>query len=110
MDTNARLTSSMTNIGSSVLADMTTSENLNNAVIMPWASASIKEDIVRIITQWLADEGFGATRQALLEEANRKVRERDDEIDERHKLRMFLLEGNWAEVEKMSTKPFLQSH
>lgn len=110
MDTNARLTSSMTNIGSSVLADMTTSENLNNAVIMPWASASIKEDIVRIITQWLADEGFGATRQALLEEANLKVREHDDEIDERHKLRMFLLEGNWAEVEKMSTKPFLQSH
>lgn len=110
MDTNARLTSSMTNIGSSVLADPTASESLTNSVIMPWASASIKNDIVRIIAQWLADEGFGATRQALLEEASLKVRGHDDEINERHKLRTFLLEGNWTEVEKLYSKPFLKSH
>lgn len=110
MDAHARRMSSMTSIGSTVLADPHTSESLTHSVIMPWGSESIKNDIVRIITQWLADEGFGATRQALLEEAGLKDREHDDEVSERHKLRTFLLEGNWPEVEKLSSKPFLKSH
>ncbi|WFD20883.1 hypothetical protein MCAP1_003137 [Malassezia caprae] len=85
---------------------------------MPWGSACIKQDIVRIITQWLADEGFGAARQALLEEAGLNLRESEDEKNEKWKLRNYLLgayflltkEGNWPEVEKICAKPFLKGH
>lgn len=81
-----------------------------NSVIMPWNSARIKEDIVRIISQWLYDEGFGAARQALLEEAGIKLREREDTMAEHRKLRNYLLEGNWSEVDKMCSKPLLKDH
>lgn len=67
------------------------SSGLNKTVIMPWESAHIKENIVHIISQWLADEGFGAARQALLEEAGLKLREREDEKNEKRKLRTYLL-------------------
>ncbi|CCU99069.1 unnamed protein product [Malassezia sympodialis ATCC 42132] len=109
---------SMANMESSVLRGPNTSSSLNNTVIMPWGSAYIKEDIVRIVTQWLADEGFGAARQALLEEAGLNLRESEDEKNEKWKLRTCLLgayltltkEGNWAEVEKICAKPFFKGH
>ncbi|WFD00385.1 hypothetical protein MYAM1_003134 [Malassezia yamatoensis] len=77
---------------------------------MPWNSARIRGDIVRIISQWLSDEGFGAARQALLEEAGIKVREHEETMAEHRKLRNYLLEGNWSEVDKMCSKPFLKHH
>ena len=109
---------SMANMESSVLRGPNTSSSLTNTVIMPWGSAYIKEDIVRIVTQWLADEGFGAARQALLEEAGLNLRESEDEKNEKWKLRTCLLgayltltkEGNWAEVEKICAKPFFKGH
>lgn len=71
--------------------DKTAPAQLTNSVRMPWGSSSIREDIVRIIAQWLSDEGFGSTRQALLEEAGMKLREHDDEQNDRKKLRTSLL-------------------
>ncbi|WFD04701.1 hypothetical protein MVES1_000024 [Malassezia vespertilionis] len=82
----------------------------SSSVIMEWGSARMKEDMVRIISQWLADEGFGATRLALLEEAGVKLRELDDTMAEHRKLCNYLLEGNWTEVDKLCTKPFLKDH
>lgn len=101
-DPNARGTTGL-------LGSANTSESIDS-VVMPWNSTRIREDIVRIISQWLSDEGFGAARQALLEEAGIKLRERDDTMVEYRKLRNYLLEGNWSEVDKMCTKPFLKEH
>lgn len=80
------------------------------SVIVPWDSLRLKSDLVRIISQWLADEGFGATRQSLLEEAGIKLREREDGMAEFRKLRTYLLEGNWSEVDKLCSKPLLKNH
>ncbi|KAI3623991.1 hypothetical protein CBS14141_002419 [Malassezia furfur] len=95
-------------LGPSTTLGPTNRADTVNSVIMPWNSARIKDDIVRIISQWLSDEGFGAARQALLEEAGTKVREHDDAMAEHRKLRNYLLEGNWSEVDKMCSKPFLK--
>ena len=86
-------------LGPSTTISPTNQSDTVNSVIMPWNSPRIKDDIVRIISQWLSDEGFGAARQALLEEAGIKVRERDDALAEHRKLRNYLLEGNWPEVD-----------
>lgn len=94
---------------STSLGPTNTSDTVNS-VVMPWDSMQIKGDIVRIISQWLADEGFGAARQALLEEAGIKSREREDNMAEHRKLRNYLLEGNWQEVDKMCSKPVLKEH
>ena len=72
-------------------ASTTRSTSSTGSVIMPWGSARMKEDMVQIISQWLADEGFGAARQALLEEADIKLREREDQLSEKRKLRNYLL-------------------
>lgn len=44
-----------------------------------------------MIDQWLGDEGFGATRQVLLDEAGIKAREREEAALEGRKLRKALL-------------------
>lgn len=64
------------------------------SVIVPWNDAQLKADIIRILSQWLADEGFGATRQTLLEEAGIKLREQTDSDSEHRKLKSYLLGGS----------------
>ena len=79
------------------------------SVVLPWSNPELKADIVRIISQWLADEGFGATRQTLLEEAGVKRREREDTTSEFRKLKSYILEGNWPEADKRCAKPFMKN-
>ncbi|WFD32443.1 hypothetical protein MSPP1_003490 [Malassezia sp. CBS 17886] len=87
------------NAGRSVVA------NPLDSVVMPFESARIREDIVRIVVQWLDDEGFGASRQALLDEAGINLRVQEDKLAEQRKMRSYLLEGNWPEIDKLCTKP-----
>ena len=67
----------MTNLGDSL-----SQGTQHPSVIMPWNNLRLKSDIVRIISQWLADEGFGATRQSLLEEAGICLLYTSDAADE----------------------------
>ena len=94
----------MTNLGDSL-----SQGTQHPSVIMPWNNLRLKSDIVRIIGQWLADEGFGATRQSLLEEAGIKLREREDSVSELRKPRTYILEGNWPEIDKLCSKPILKN-
>ncbi|SPO28894.1 related to TAF5 - subunit of TFIID and SAGA complexes [Ustilago trichophora] len=70
----------------------------------------VRNDIIRMIDQWLADEGFGATRQLLMEEAGIKRREREEAGLDARKLRGHILEGDWPEVDKLLQKPLVKNH
>ncbi|KAJ9474753.1 WD_REPEATS_REGION domain-containing protein [Pseudozyma hubeiensis] len=79
------------------------------AILRP-DDAHVRNDIIRMIDQWLADEGFGATRQLLMEEAGIKRREREEAGLDARKLRGHILEGDWPEVDKLLQKPLVKNH
>lgn len=79
------------------------------AVLRP-DDASVRNDIIRMIDQWLADEGFGATRQLLMDEAGLKQREREEASYDARKLRGYILEGDWPEIDKLLSKPVVKNH
>ncbi|KAK0569266.1 hypothetical protein OC861_001081 [Tilletia horrida] len=81
-----------------------------HSAVLNHESPPIKEDIIRIIDQWLSDEGFNATKQVLMEEAGLKARERDDAAHDARKLKKALLEGDWPEVDKLVNKPLVKNH
>ncbi|KAJ1020471.1 hypothetical protein NDA13_005788 [Ustilago tritici] len=70
----------------------------------------VRNDIIRMIDQWLADQGFGATRQLLMEEAGIKRQEREEAGLDARKLRGHILEGDWPEVDKLLQKPLVKNH
>lgn len=79
------------------------------AVLRP-DDANVRNDIIRMIDQWLADEGFGATRQLLMDEAGLKRREREEAGYDARKLRGYILEGDWPEIDKLLSKPVVKNH
>ncbi|KAJ3086995.1 hypothetical protein HK102_012019 [Quaeritorhiza haematococci] len=69
----------------------------------------IKEDIIRVITQYLNDEGYHASKLTLLDEANVKSREREEQAIEIKRMRKAILEGDWPEVDKLCSKPLVKN-
>jgi COMPASS component SWD3 len=51
----------------------------------------IKEDVIRMIVQYLADEGYSVSRTTLLDEANVKWNERKEKAADIKKLRKVIL-------------------
>ncbi|CDS02671.1 hypothetical protein LRAMOSA00076 [Lichtheimia ramosa] len=70
----------------------------------------IKEDILGIIMQYLADEGFHASQAVLYDETNVKWKEREERTIEVKRLKKAILDGDWQEVEKLCTKPLVKNH
>ncbi|KAI9323883.1 WD40-repeat-containing domain protein [Dichotomocladium elegans] len=70
----------------------------------------IKEDILGIIMQYLADEGFHASQAVLYDETNVKWKEREERTIEVKRLRKAILDGDWQEVEKLCSKPLVKNH
>ncbi|MCO5599798.1 hypothetical protein L7F22_053905 [Adiantum nelumboides] len=77
------------------------------SAILRWQDGNIRDDMLRIIDQFLEEEGMGATRQILAEEWSGKVRERDESAGDARKLRKAILEGAWEEVN--TSKPLVKS-
>jgi COMPASS component SWD3 len=77
------------------------------SAILRWQDGNIRDDMLRIIDQFLEEEGMGATRQILAEEWSGKVRERDESAGDARKLRKAILEGAWEEVN--ASKPLVKS-
>lgn len=73
-------------------------------------SPKIKEDIVRMILQFLSDEGYYSSRAVVQDEANVKWKEREERGIEAKRLKQAILDGDWPEVEKLSTKPIVKNH
>ncbi|KAI9362948.1 WD40-repeat-containing domain protein [Zopfochytrium polystomum] len=69
----------------------------------------IKEDVIRMIAQYLGDEGYLATKMMILDEANVKWHEREDQITHAKRIKKALLEGDWPEADKLCSKLNLRS-
>ncbi|EXX66134.1 Rsa4p [Rhizophagus irregularis DAOM 197198w] len=73
----------------------------------------IREDIVRMIIQYLSDEGYTASKMTVYDEANVKWHEREERIVEVKRLKKAILDFYnwiWAEVDKLSAKPLVKNH
>lgn len=66
-----------------------------------FSNPNLRSDLILLISQWLQDEGFGATRLMLLDEANVKNREREELKADHKKLRKALIEGDFVEIDKL---------
>lgn len=61
------------------------------SAILRWQDPNIRDDMLRIIDQFLEEEGMGATRHILAEEWSGKVRERDEAAGDARKLKKAIL-------------------
>ncbi|GAM24710.1 hypothetical protein SAMD00019534_078850, partial [Acytostelium subglobosum LB1] len=64
----------------------------------------LKEDIIRMIIQYLQDEGYTASLLTVQDEANVKFTEQHYKASRMKKMKKAILEGDWTEVEKLSSK------
>eukprot|EP01132_Coremiostelium_polycephalum_P009326 gene9326-11436_t len=70
----------------------------------------IKEDIIRMIIQYLQDEGYTSSLMTIQDEANVKFSEHVYKISQMKKMKKAILEGDWNEVEKLCTKNTFKNH
>ncbi|KAI9217748.1 hypothetical protein BC828DRAFT_408225 [Blastocladiella britannica] len=114
--------SSFTNVGFGVVSENRTDER-KRAVLAQAANVSvadyhlkalkssdrlldpsdprIKEDIIRLLSQYLTDEGFHVSKLTLQDESNVRIHEAADRHLDLRRLRKVILEGDWAEVDKL---------
>ncbi|KAG9296188.1 hypothetical protein G9A89_014780 [Geosiphon pyriformis] len=70
---------------------------------------NIREDIIRMIIQYLSDEGYTSSKTTLYDEANFKGHEREERVTEVNRLKKGIIEGDWAEVDKLCAKPLVKN-
>ncbi|KAI9143299.1 WD40-repeat-containing domain protein [Paraphysoderma sedebokerense] len=70
----------------------------------------IKEDIIRMVIQYLNDEGYQGSKMTVQDEANVKYHEHEEQQLEIRRLRKAILDGDWAEVDKLCSKPLVKNH
>ncbi|KAI9206639.1 WD40-repeat-containing domain protein [Polychytrium aggregatum] len=81
----------------------------DEAILNP-SESHIKEDIIRMIVQYLGDEGYNMSKLTILDEANVKWHERNEKSMEIRRLKKSILDGDWLEVEKLMIKPLVKNH
>ncbi|KAF9935832.1 hypothetical protein BGZ67_002930 [Mortierella alpina] len=69
----------------------------------------IREDIIRMIMQYLSDEGYNASQMTIQDESNVKWHEREENTHETRRLKKAILDGEWAEVDKICSKPLFKN-
>ncbi|SGY94154.1 BQ5605_C037g11633 [Microbotryum silenes-dioicae] len=62
------------------------------------------QDILRLIEQYLSEEGYMATKLVLHDEANLKAKEKGERQVQTRNLKRAILEGDWAEVDQIVSK------
>ncbi|CAG8446282.1 13569_t:CDS:10 [Acaulospora morrowiae] len=70
----------------------------------------IREDIIRMVIQYLSDEGYTASKMTIYDEANVKWHEREERVVELKRLKKAVLDGDWTEVDKLCVKPLVKNH
>ncbi|KAI8900389.1 WD40-repeat-containing domain protein [Globomyces pollinis-pini] len=70
----------------------------------------IKDDILRVIIQYLSDEGYYAATMTIMDEANMKTFERLEQQAEIKRMKKAILEGDWADVDRLCSRPFMRNH
>eukprot|EP00842_Homolaphlyctis_polyrhiza_P005929 jgi/Hompol1/6337/HPOL_001505-RA len=69
----------------------------------------IKEDIVRMIAQYLGNEGFHTSKTIILDQANIKAFEREENAQENKRMCKAILDGDWPEVDKLCLRPLVRN-
>ena len=64
----------------------------------------IKQDILRMILQYLQDEGYSTSFLTVQDEANVKLAEQQSQRSQLKRARKAILEGDWIEVEKLTRR------
>ncbi len=80
-----------------------------------FSPSECKQDIIRMIAQYLGDESYLASKSILLDEENIKSHERLDKVNQVRRVKKAILEGDWPEVDRIfsietlvkNQKPFL---
>ena len=73
------------------------------------SDARIKTDILRLIGQYLKEEGFTAASKTLEEEAGVRLTHSDTRQQLLQRMRRHISAGDWTEVEALSTKTFFKT-
>ncbi|RIB15535.1 WD40-repeat-containing domain protein [Gigaspora rosea] len=71
---------------------------------------NIREEIIRMIIQYLSDEGYTASKMTIYDEANVNWHEKEERVIEVNRLKKAILDGDWAEVDKLCAKPLVKNH
>eukprot|EP01113_Clastostelium_recurvatum_P035398 TRINITY_DN4932_c0_g1_i4.p1 TRINITY_DN4932_c0_g1~~TRINITY_DN4932_c0_g1_i4.p1 ORF type:complete len:633 (-),score=71.36 TRINITY_DN4932_c0_g1_i4:60-1958(-) len=83
----------------------------DNEELFSLQEPQVREDILRMIMQYLQDEGYNSSVMTLQDEANIKMAEQVQKTILVKKMRKLILEGDWGEVEKLCAKnPFKHSN
>ena len=78
-------------------------------VEFPKDDGNIREEIVRMVLQWLSDEGYPLAMRTLADEHN--LKEKQGQNSKRHlaQMRQALLKGEWGVVDKLIGKPVFKN-
>ncbi|KAJ1654362.1 hypothetical protein IWQ61_005691 [Dispira simplex] len=68
----------------------------------------IKQDILHMIIQFLDDEGYYISKSIIYDEANIKQQAQYGKIQEIKRLKQAILDGDWAEADKLCTKNLIR--
>eukprot|EP01083_Nonionella_stella_P097845 275095_1 len=70
----------------------------------------IKESIIRMIVDYLQNEGFGASVTTIQDESNCRLVEKSKEMSKLNQLKTVILDGEWQEVKKMLSTLKVDKH
>ena len=70
----------------------------------------IQQDILRMIIQYLQDLSFNCSTMTIMDEANLKTFARLEFQLEVKRMKKAILEGDWAEVDRLCARPFMRNH
>ncbi|CAM6106108.1 unnamed protein product [Calypogeia fissa] len=70
----------------------------------------IKEDITKMIMQYLQDEGYSASTMTIQDEANVRINEQVRNRSQFKRIKTAITDGEWSEMEKLIQKTPLKDH
>ncbi|RKP38600.1 WD40-repeat-containing domain protein [Dimargaris cristalligena] len=84
--------------------------NLHGALapVLDDNSPQIKQDMLRMIVQFLGDEGYQISKNTVCDETGVKQLAQMNKIQEIRRLKKAILDGEWTEVEKLCTKSLVK--
>jgi COMPASS component SWD3 len=80
------------------------------AALFDTQAPRIKEDILRMVIQYLQNEGYVASVMTLQDEANVKTKEKLNRRAVFKRMRNSILEGDWSEVEKLCARSSVKGY
>eukprot|EP01027_Heterolobosea_sp_BB2_P009061 GEZU01013406.1.p1 GENE.GEZU01013406.1~~GEZU01013406.1.p1 ORF type:complete len:568 (+),score=81.26 GEZU01013406.1:190-1893(+) len=85
-------------------------EQQTKSVLFNPENMRIKQDIIRMIIQYLKNEGYTSSMLTIQDEANVKLK---DELSKRkhvHRMKKAILAGDWTEVERLCQKKYFKNY